>query len=245
MTARTTKGKGPGRARAVAAQKLAQQRAAERRRKSLIAGGIAAIVLVATAIVAIAVFNNQKPRQVAIPKGGDTTGITVGKAGAKAHLDLYVDYLCPHCKAFETESGAAMDKWVADGTVAVEYHPVAFLDGASTTKYSTRASAASACAADAGKFPEFTTALFAQQPAENSAGLSDSQLVGIGTSAGAGSSFATCVKDGRYLGWVSNVTDAASKADVNGTPTVLVNGTKLDEPTLANLTKAVEQAATK
>jgi protein-disulfide isomerase len=241
MTAKT---KGPGHARAVAAKKLAQQRAAERRRKSLIAGGIAAVVVVAAMIIAIIVFNSQKPKDTAIPKGGSATGITLGKSTAKAHIDLYVDYICPFCKQFETEAGATLDKWVADGTARVTYHPIAFLDGNSTTKYSTRASAAAACAADDGKFAEFTKAAFARQPAEGSAGLSDDQLIQLGKSAGAGSSFATCVTDGKYLGWVSSVTDAGSKAGVNSTPTIKVNGKQLSQPTLANLTKAVE-AATK
>jgi protein-disulfide isomerase len=236
------KGSGPSRARAVAAAKLAQQKAAERRRKSLIAGGIAIVVLIASAVIGIAVYNSQKPVQVAIPRGAETTGVTLGKAGAKAHLDLYVDYQCPVCKAFEDQSGTQITKWIADGTARVTYHPIAILDGASTTQYSSRASAASGCAADAGKFAEFTTALFAQQPAENSAGISDAGLITIGKSVGAVDTFAQCVTAGKYRGWSTKLTDIASQKGVNSTPTVLVNGKQLAQPTLANLTAAVQKA---
>ncbi|MDQ1651856.1 MAG: hypothetical protein QOI35_1056 [Cryptosporangiaceae bacterium] len=241
MTAKTGKS-GPQRARAVAAAKLAQQKAAERRRKSLIAGGIAVVVLIAATVIGVAIYNSQKPVQVAIPRGGDSTGVTLGKSGAKAHLDLYVDYQCPHCKEFEDQAGAQITKWIADGTARVTYHPIAILDNASTTQYSTRASAASACAADAGKFAEFTTALFAQQPAEGSAGISDAGLTTIGKSVGAGDTFAQCVKAGKYRSWTTKLTDLASQKGITGTPTVLVNGKQLDQPTLANLTAAVQKA---
>jgi protein-disulfide isomerase len=39
-----------------------------------------------------------------------------------------------------------------------------FLDEASTTNYSTRAAAASGCAADGGRFVQYAHALFSSQP---------------------------------------------------------------------------------
>jgi protein-disulfide isomerase len=242
MTA-SVRGKGPKRARAVAAERIARQRAAERKRKSLIAGLTAGVVLIAAAIIGVAVHNSQKPATVSIPQGGDRNGITIGQPGAKARIEIFADYLCPFCKQFEAETRSAVDKWVADGTASVKYAPVAILDDMSTTDYSTRAAAASGCAADGGKFAEFSKALFDRQPAERTAGLPDSQLITIGTEAGAGSGFAQCVKDGTYTGWAAEVTDNASKAGMQGTPTVKVNGKILSKPTLAALTAAVEQAA--
>ncbi len=242
MTA-TTRSKGPNRARETAARRTAQQRAAERRRKSLLAGLVAGVVLIAATIIALAVYNGQRPKDVAIPKGGDRTGITLGKSTAKTRIDVYADFICPYCKLFEEQSGAALAKWITDGTAKVTYHPIAFLDDQSSTRYATRASSAAACAADEGKFAEFTSGAYARQPKEGTAGLSDDQLIGIGTAAGAGSSFGSCVKGGTYKGWVAQITEAASKSGVNGTPTVLVNGAKLPQPTVAALTEAVEKAA--
>ena len=39
------------------------------------------------------------------------------------------------------------------------------------------------------------------------------------------------VNDGKYIKWTSNVAAASAKADVNGTPTIFVNGKQLDRNT--------------
>jgi protein-disulfide isomerase len=131
---------------------------------------------------------------------------------------------------------------VADGKATVVYHPVAFLDGASTTKYSTRAAAASGCAQDAGKFVEYSDVLYANQPGEGSAGLSEDELIRLAGTVGiATGPFGQCVHSARYVGWVANLTDLAVKRGVTGTPTVYVNGRTVD-PTVAAITAAVNAA---
>ena len=47
--------------------------------------------------------------------------------------------------------------------------------------------------------------------------------------AGAGETAVQCITDGTYDGYAAAVTEKASKAGVQGTPTVLVNGTFLDD----------------
>ena len=42
------------------------------------------------------------------------------------------------------------------------------------------------------------------------------------------SNFESCVNEGKYVRWTSNVATASGKADVNSTPTVFVNGKALD-----------------
>jgi protein-disulfide isomerase len=235
-----------GKPREIAARRLARQRAAERRRTALIVAAVALVVLVAAAVVGVGVYHAQtgSPARVIVPRGGTSTGIVVGKPGATVTVDVYLDFLCPHCRAFEQASGPTLDRFVAAGTVRVVYHPVAFLDPSSTTRYSTRASAASACAADAGVFPAYLRALYVDQPPEGSAALSDTQLIALGRQVGATSpDFAQCVTSGRYRAWTAAVTDAASRAGVGGTPTVLVAGKPVDPPTTDALTAAIQTAA--
>jgi protein-disulfide isomerase len=233
----------------VARQKIAEQRAAQRRRRAAIVAAVVAVVLVVAGVVGVAVYNAQSrpAAQAAVPQGATAAGIVVGRPDATVTVDVYLDFLCPVCRQFEDTTGPTLDRYVGAGTVKVVYHPVAFLDRLSAgTRYSTRAAAAAACAADAGVFPRYVRALYAHQPAEGSPGLTDDELIALGRDAGATTpAFADCVRQKRYVAWVAGVTDAASKAGVNGTPTVLVNGRQLTAPTPEAVTTAIEAAAKK
>jgi protein-disulfide isomerase len=74
-----------------------------------------------------------------------------------------------------------------------------FPDEASTTNYSTRAAAASGCAADGGRFVQYAHALFAGQPPEGGPGLSDMELADIGRAVGlSGAALTLCMSDARW-----------------------------------------------
>jgi hypothetical protein len=80
-----------------------------------------------------------------------------------------------------------------------------------------------------GRLPEYSQALFAAQPAEGSAGLSDDDLVAVGATAGiVSASFASCVRAHTYQPWARYVTDTAYAHDVVQTPTILVAGKPID-----------------
>jgi protein-disulfide isomerase len=122
------------------------------------------------------------------------------------------------------------------------YHPMNFLDEASTTSYSTRAAAASGCAADQGRFADYAHALFVHQPPEGGPGLSDAELASIGHQVGlTDAAFAACLSDAPYLDWPSYVTARATAAGVSATPTVLVAGAAV-RPEAEAITAAVAQA---
>jgi protein-disulfide isomerase len=216
----------------------------QRRRRTIIVSIVAVVALVLAGLVGWAVYEAQKPpASFATPAHatGDGTGIVA--ASGPVPVELYVDYLCPNCKNFEDAASATIDQLVAAGKINLVYHPIAILDRSTNPPgYSTRAGSAAGCAADEGKFLEYTKALFAQQPAENSSGLTDDQLVQIGAGAGLSSpSFGQCVHVGKYKAWMAHNTDSAAGKGINGTPTVLVAG-KPTEPTPAALTAAVNAA---
>jgi protein-disulfide isomerase len=190
---------------------------------------IAVVVLVLFAgAVGFGVYRARAGSAGDLPAGATTTGVAVGNPDAPATIDLYLDFQCPACAQYEQQVGATIDELVSSGQARVIYHPVAYLNRFSSTQYSSRSSAAAGCAADAGVLPRFAQLLYANQPPEGGVGLPTEQLVALGTQAGAGADFATCVQDGRYADWTRSVTDAASQAGVNATPTVLVNGKAVD-----------------
>jgi protein-disulfide isomerase len=226
-------------------EQQARQRARQRR---LVVSLVAAAVLVAAGLIGWAVYAHQRPSSYQAPASaasnqGGTDGLPLGSGPVT--VDVYLDFMCPICKQFEDNAGATLNRLVADNKIKLVYHPVAFLDRASTTQYSTRSAASAACAADAGKLAPYVAELYKRQRPEGSAGLSNDELVTAAASAGiTDPGFATCVNDGRYRDWVSHVTDTAIERGVTGTPTVLVNG-KPVQPDPQAVQAAVNAAAPK
>jgi protein-disulfide isomerase len=208
----------------------ARQRQREKMRQRGFAIGAVALALILIAGVAgWYVYQEQRPEASAAPPpaSADAAGVKVGTG--QVTVDVYLDFMCPHCKEFEDSTAATLDTLVSSNAATVVYHPLAFLDRFSTTSYSTRSAAAAGCAADAGRFVEYAKVLYANQPDENTAGLDDNKLIELAGTAGINSgTFGRCVRDGKHTSWVDGVTEAATRAGVNGTPTVLVNGKKVD-----------------
>ena len=205
--------------------------------------GAIAVIAVFAGVVGFGVYRaSQSGADAAAPPNATAAGVPVGSSGAPATVDLYVDFQCPACRAYEQQVGPTIDELVAGGAARVVYHPVAYLDRFSSTRYASRSSAASGCAAEAGVFPRYAQLLFANQPPEGGDGLPEEQLIALGGQAGAGPGFAECVSSDRYAGWTAALTDEASQAGINATPTVLVNGREIERSVDA-LRAAVEGAS--
>jgi protein-disulfide isomerase len=232
------------------AAEAAARAAAEKRRRTVIGGVVAAVVLVVAVIVVVVVQTSRTSTSatVAVPAGtvDDGTGIAVGQADATVTVDVYEDFQCPVCAQFEATNGETLDQLVSSGDIRLVYHAIAFLDRASTTEYSTRALNAAGTVLDSAgtdAFRKFHDLLFANQPVEGSAGLTDDQLVDYATQAGAtGEGVASAIRDRAFEDWTTQVTDAASQAGVTGTPTVLVDGEKVDDLSPDGLAAAVDAA---
>ncbi|MFU8876275.1 DsbA family protein [Micromonospora sp. SL4-19] len=227
-----------------AAQVVRAQIAREKRRTRTIWTSVAAVVvLVIAGLIGWSVYRGEKSKTFTAPPGASADGTGILDGNGPVTIDLYEDYQCPACKQFQQVSGATIDQLVREYKVRVVFHPVAFLNRFSTTQYSTRSSAAAGCAAKGAKFKEFTNELFAKQPPENSAGLSDSELVDIGVGVGLDrDDFSACLKNGTFKAWTAHVTDEASKAGVVGTPTIKVNGKDVEDRSPEGIKAAVAAA---
>jgi protein-disulfide isomerase len=178
-----------------------------------------------------------------VPAGSTPEGDAALTGEGPVRVDAYIDFLCPFCRRFELSSGPILAELLAERLAQLAYHPMNFLDEDSTTNYSTRAAAASGCAADQGRFLDYAHALFASQPPEGGPGLSDAELAALGRAAGLDdAAFAACLAEGPYLGWPSYVTERATAAGVSSTPTVLVAGVPVS-PDARAIGAAVSRAA--
>lgn len=189
-----------------------------------------AVVVVLVAIGGLVVFlNNQATAPGVAPQSDiineETGAISFGDG--EDEVDTYVDFMCPICGDFEKQYGEQLQAAAADGKITLNLHPISILDRFSqNTKFSTRAAASVYCVAE--KAPEaaldYFNLLFANQPAENSAGLTDDELAAFAEQAGGGAA-ADCIADGTYMDFVGDQTQAH---EIAGTPTIEVNGKRLD-----------------
>jgi protein-disulfide isomerase len=156
-------------------------------------------------------------------------------------IEIYVDYFSPLGLAFEEANGEQISTWVDSGAVTLEVHPLAILDRVSQgTKYSTRAANAAACVANFApdQFYDFHVGLLKAQPAEDSAGLTDKQLVQLTLDANVNSTtkIRGCIEAQTFRSWVADararaLTGPIPSSDVSAitdTPTVIVNGVQYD-----------------
>jgi protein-disulfide isomerase len=188
----------------------------------------ASVMLVIAAIAGAVGYTSGKAGPSSIPAHATASGDGIVTGTGPVKVEIYQDYLCPFCKAFHDSAGPTLTSLVDSGRITLVIHPIAILDEQSANAYSSRSAAASGCAADEGAFGAFNDALYANQPAEGTAGPTDSDLVRLGVAAGLTGSFATCVRGGTYSRWPAHVTDEASRRGVSGTPTVYVNGSRVN-----------------
>jgi protein-disulfide isomerase len=244
--------------RRAAQRRIAEKRAAEaaarahaqRRRRAVVGGVVAAVVVLVAVVVTVVVQSSRTSTSAAAAVPANTADggqvVVVGSATAPVTVDLYEDFQCPNCKAFEDTNAATLASLVSAGTVQLHYHGMAFLDTSANDDYSTRALDAAAAVVDAAgpdAFQKFHDLLYANQPAEGGSGLTDDQLVAYAQQAGAsGEAVEQAVRDLTYGDWVKQVTDQASKDGVTGTPTVLVDGQRLEDLSNAGLTRAISAA---
>ncbi|MEH0579925.1 MULTISPECIES: thioredoxin domain-containing protein [Streptomyces] len=234
-----------------------KQKAAERRRRTLIVGASVVCVLGLAAVIGVVAANSGKDNSsdkagpVVAPSGAqgqDALAIPVGKDGARSTLTVWEDFRCPACKAFEAAYRPTIHELTQAGKLKVEYHLATLIDGNLGGSGSRNAANAAACAQDAGKFPAYHDVLYENQPEEtNDAYAKNAKLIelagkvdGLDTSA-----FRTCVEDGTHNSWVVKSNQAFQSGHFGGTPTVLFNGKNIyadQSMTPAKLKQMVEEA---
>jgi protein-disulfide isomerase len=245
-------------------------------RRKIVVGAAVVVVLAIAVIGGVLIYNNQKnategkdiqaarpgatEQSAAAPEDYPVTRdggiVVVGEDTAKVTLDVYEDFLCPACRAFEETYGADVERHVADGTVRVRYHMLPMLnDRSDPPGYSMDSANAGLCAADAGQFPAYHKSLFGDQPEEGSRGWDREQLAKLGTNLGiTDENFTTCVTSGTHDDLVRKNFDEVKAAPYLqqefpdgskgfGTPTIAVGEEVVDTAKSGWLDKLLKSAA--
>ena len=242
-----------------------------RKRRWVIQFGVAVGILGVAAIVSGIIWGGHKTEPLAFPENMPSNGVVLIGSGngesieavsyaalkpgqdarlpttdpEKLNIQIYQDYVCPACRAFEASNLQKIEQLVAKGQAILEIHPISILDRASAgSRYSSRAANAAACVAtySPAAFSAYNTILFDNQPAEGGAGLTDKVLVSLAKDAKVEKldDIRNCVNNEFFKDWVAKTSydifnsgkPVPGTVDViaRGTPTVIVNGVQYTGP---------------
>ena len=144
--------------------------------------------------------------------------MAMGKADAPLTMVAFVDYECPFCRRFDVDTFPRIKKEFIDTgklryvvrDLPLEFHPRA-----------QKASEASYCAADQGKYWEMRDVLV-----QNQQKLDPESLVAHAKGLGlAEAEFRKCLDSGKHAAPVKASLDEAKKLGVSGTPTFVIGKT--------------------
>lgn len=160
-------------------------------------------------------------------------------------VTMYMDFMCPACGMYERSVDAELAKMYQAGQVNLELFPMGFLDASSTDKYSTRSASAIAYVAQHDPQHLFSAIQamyepsFQPQEAYDYKPVSNAKIAAQLQKGGVSASVAKAAIKGTYTKWIQAMrvyvplTTRAQhpSGQYKGqmtTPTVLINGTYLD-----------------
>lgn len=154
---------------------------------------------------------------------GIPAGVEPAKEGKPVKVVLYLDPNCTHCADFEEAYGPLLEARVQDGLIDLETRSVAFLDRASPTNYSSRASNAMACVADwtPEHYLEFTRSMF--RASQEGGELANKDLIELAGRFDVPNA-EECITEGTFRPFVKFGTAAAEAHGITSTPSVFIDG---------------------
>jgi protein-disulfide isomerase len=226
-----------------AQRRIAAEQAAKRKRLFLLGGAVAAALVVALVLILV----NRPPdlgapvvAAEALPASIQVDGQTMGAADAPVTLVEWADYTCPHCGEFtRSVEPNLVSQYVETGKVKFEFRDYAFLG-----PQAVRAAEAAACAADQGAFWRYHDTLYLNQ--NGAGGFTDARLKSMAETLGLDTAkFNTCFDSGTHQDAVQQSRLDGQKEGVNATPSLFVNGTKVDWQGWDPLKQAIDAALAK
>jgi protein-disulfide isomerase len=212
------------------ARRKAAQEQSDRRKQLLWLGGAVAVALV----VALALILLNRPQSIGapivaaapFPPSIPSTGTILGAADAPVAIVEWGDYQCPGCGIFAREVAPRLiAEYVEPGQASFAFRDFSFLG-----EESFRAAEAAACAADQGAYWPFHDTLYANQRGENQNAFSDVRLkeiakvLSLDTAA-----FNSCLDSGEKRAQVEQSAADAREQGINSTPSLFIDGTRVED----------------
>jgi protein-disulfide isomerase len=195
---------------------------------------ITAIILAILAIVAFIWFRNAAPANTTSTTPAESVAFSLegqpalGDPNAPVKVALFEDFKCPACKNFEELVWPKLEKdYISTGKVQAHFIYFQIING------STDAGIAGECAYDQSEklFWEYKTILYRSQGDESTNWATPERLVEIAKEFVPdldAEALKTCIDEKRFADRVQKDRDMGITAGVQGTPSIFINGQKLE-----------------
>ena len=173
-------------------------------------------------------------------------GTAIGKADAPVVMEVYEDYQCPFCGKYSLDvEPVLVSQYVTPGTLRIVHRDIGILGPGGPDHASVLTPRGAYCANEQGRYWDFAHWVYANQDGENRGGFRRERLTAIAEAAGLEpGAFATCLDGAAATAAVDKANAEAMALGINSTPTMYVNGTKIEvslDP--AAIGAAIEKAA--
>lgn len=169
------------------------------------------------------------------PLSSDRLGYLVEAPNStkKNSMVVYEDFRCPVCRVFEETYGADISSLMQSGKIQLTYYVGSFLDSNLGGTGSIIAANSAACAQDLHAFKPYHDLLYKNQPSEMQDSFSDKNyLAAIGAQVpeiqNNMTQFKKCMDAKKYINWAKKVQNLFVERKIEGTPTFVLNGKKVD-----------------
>ena len=137
--------------------------------------------------------------------------------GEVPHVVIYTDPSCPSCQQFEAENHEQIGEWLDAGQITVEYRSVNFVG-----QYAQRANGAIACVAE--ESPEHFYDFLGQATVNPDQSVDEL----VSAADGLGADISQCMDDNEYYAFTGYTTAQAQAQEIQGTPTIFVDGEQIE-----------------
>lgn len=148
-----------------------------------------------------------------------------GSDSAKVTLIEFGDFQCPFCGEWQRDIYPKLkSEYIDTGKVKFIFWEMGFLGDESI-----KTAEASICAKDQNKFWEFHDLLYSRQSGENEGAFSDDKIKAFAAELNFNTDvFNKCFDQRLYKSYVEDSNAKSQEYGINSTPTVLINGLKLE-----------------
>lgn len=231
-------------------RRVTKQKNKPRARKNslFIIGGVVAFAIIVVVGLVLANTRPVDPGEfITIEKGTwpQADGKALGAADAPVVVREFSDFQCPYCRQFsENIKNQIINDYVATGKVRFEYHHFIVIDGNVGGNESRMAAQASECASEQGMFWDYHEMLFKNQQGEGVGTYSNDRLKAFAEALGMDTGkFNSCLNSSRAAGNVTRDEIQARSLNVNGTPSLFINDTRVTNPLNYDEVKAAIESA--